>query len=81
MLAVLNELFTSERDHEHPDCCLRCGSDEGNLGAVSVYQSGRAEYVKYSDSDMTTELERRTLSANNPAEALTLWEALTEDRL
>jgi hypothetical protein len=81
MLTVLDELFSSKRDDEHPDCWLRCGSNEGSLDVVSVYQSGRAEYVKYSDSDMTTELGRKTLSVGSAAEALALWEALIEDRI
>lgn len=81
MMTVLEELFSSDRDDEHPDCSLRCGSDNGPLCVASVFQSGRAEYEKFSDQDMSVSIARKEIPVRNPSEALIVWEALIAGRL
>jgi len=54
---ALNELF-SINNLEHPDAWIECGSDDGPLETLSMYGSGYAHYTKYSDADMSDELEK-----------------------
>jgi hypothetical protein len=79
MQNVLTELFSSKRDDEHPDCWLQCGSQEGPLYSINVFQSGFAIYTKYSDVDMSEELESREIKAPDVNAALRLWEALIQE--
>jgi hypothetical protein len=78
--STLDELFQSPLDEEHPDSWLECGSEEGELHTLSIFQSGRAIYTRYSDADMTDELEVREVRAETVEEGLRLWNALAEGR-
>ena len=72
---ALAELFSSS-DEGHPDSWIECGSQNGPLYSLSFFASGRGRYTKYSDVDMTDELEVKELSASSPEEALELWQHL-----
>ncbi len=69
---TLEELFSSN-DEEHPDAWVNCGSDEGPLYNVSIYSEGYAIYSKYSDVDMTEELDSKKIKNVNIDGALELW--------
>ncbi|WP_148415331.1 hypothetical protein [Noviherbaspirillum massiliense] len=77
---ALTELFTSPRDDEHPDCWIECGSQDGPLYTLNIFQSWYGIYTKYSDVDMTEELETKELKAPTVEAALRLWEALIHER-
>lgn len=77
--AALEELFAS-KDEEHPDSWVECGSEQGPLYSLTFFYSGRGIYTKYSDADMTEELETRELKVSGPAEALQYWEYLISGR-
>jgi len=79
LLAALTELFSSNRDNEHPDCWIECGTEDGPLHTVSIFQSGYAVYTKYSDSDMSEELESKRIEVKSPEESLQLWLRLLKD--
>ena len=76
---ALEELFGSD-DQEHPDCWIECGSDNGPLYSLSFFSSGRGIYTKYSDVDMTEELETKEVKASSPEEAIGLWMDLINER-
>jgi hypothetical protein len=78
MRAVLQELFSCG-DDEHPDAWIECGSNDGPLYCISVFQSGYAIYTKYSDTDMTRELETKKISPVNYETALLLWKSLAAE--
>jgi len=69
---ALEELFGSD-DPEHPDSWIECGSEDAPLHSFSFFPSGRGIYTKYSDADMTEELESKEFKASNPTEALGFW--------
>lgn len=73
--AALEELFAS-KDDEHPDSWVECGSEQGPLHSLTFFYSGRGIYTKYSDADMTDELENREIKVSSPAQALQFWEYL-----
>lgn len=79
MKQALEELFTSA-DMDHPDTWIECGSESGPLYSISVFSSGYAIYTKYSDADMTEELEKKEISPVDINSALTLWSDLVEGR-
>jgi len=72
---ALEELFASQNE-EHPDCWVECGRDQGPVHSLTVFYSGRGIYTKYSDADMTEELETHEIKVSGPAEALQFWEHL-----
>lgn len=72
---VLNELFAS-RDDEHPDAWIECGSQVGSLYVLNIFSSGYALFTKYSDVDMTEELENRKIENVDEAGAYKLWKDL-----
>jgi len=72
---ALRELFANP-DDEHPDAWINCGSDDGPLFNISVFSSGYAVYTKYSDVDMTEELETLTIPNVDAAAGLMLWRNL-----
>jgi hypothetical protein len=78
--SALTELFTSPQDDEHPDCWIECGSQDGPLYTISIFQSGYGIYTKYSDLDMTDELESKELKAPTVDAALLLWDHLIQGR-
>jgi hypothetical protein len=80
MHTALAELFSSA-DDEHPDTWMECGSENGPLYCVSIFGSGYAIYTKYSDVDMTQELETRRISPVNLDSALELWKDLATGNL
>lgn len=75
MIAALVELFASD-DDEHPDCWIECGTQNGELHSISIYSSGYAIFERFSDFDMSDELESKRLQAENVDAALKLWEDL-----
>jgi len=77
--AALDELFASD-DQEHPDCWIECGSDGRPLHALSFLSTGVGKYTKYSDVDMSEELQSKSVAAKTPAAALLLWEHLINER-
>lgn len=79
MRQALEELFASA-DNDHPDTWLECGSEAGPLYNISVFSSGYAIYTKYSDADMSEELEKKEISQVTIEEALTLWINLAEGK-
>ena len=79
--AVLEELFESAPDDEHPDCWIECGTDDGPLYSLAVFQDGSALYTKYSDVDMSETLEELELAAPDVDAALALWQRLIDGRL
>ncbi len=76
---ALKELFSSS-DEEHPDSWIECGSQDGPLYSLSFVSSGRGRYTKYSDVDMTDELEVKELNAASSEEALQLWQYLINEQ-
>jgi len=76
---ALAELFSSF-DKEHPDSWIECGSQNGPLYSLSFVSSGRGRYTKYSDVDMTDELEVKDLNASSPEEALELWQRFIQEQ-
>ena len=69
---ALEEVFASQ-DLEHPDAWIECGSDNGPLFTISVFSSGYAIYTKYSDVDMTDELETKQFDDLDLEGALDVW--------
>ena len=76
---ALEELFSSQ-DEEHPDSWIECGSQHGYLYSLAFFRSGRGIYAKYSDVDMTEELETKEIRASGPVEALQYWEILISEQ-
>ena len=77
---TLEELFASN-DAEHPDAWIECGTDDGPLYSISVYSGGYAIYTKYSDADMTEELEEKEIKKLDVDSALELWNKLIAGRI
>lgn len=75
MRAALKELFSSV-DDEHPDAWIECGTEDGPLYSISIYSSGYAIYTKYSDADMTEELETKEIENVDASIAFELWSKL-----
>lgn len=74
------ELFESNND-EHPDACVECGSENGPLCTVSIFSSGYALFTKYSDADMSEELENKRIDNVTQDLALELWNKLISCKL
>ena len=74
------ELFESHND-EHPDAWVECGSENGPLCSISIYSSGYAVFTKYSDADMSEELENRRIENVTQDVAFKLWKSLISSRL
>lgn len=74
----LKELFQSN-DNEHPDAWIECGSENGPLFSISVFVSGYAIYTKYSDVDMSEELESRKIENVTEETAFQLWKELIDE--
>ena len=70
--ATLKKLFQSN-DNEHPDAWVECGSENGPLLSVSVFSSGYVLYTKYSDADMSEELENRKIENVTEEAAFKIW--------
>ena len=79
MRSALEELFTNA-DDDHPDTWIECGSESGPLYCLSIFSSGYAIYTKYSDADMTEELEKKEISQVDVDAALNLWSNLVEGK-
>jgi hypothetical protein len=77
---TLKELFASN-DEEHPDAWIECGSDDGPLYILSVYSGGYAIYTKYSDVNMTEELENKKIENLDVGSTLELWQKLIAGEL
>ena len=75
LATALKELFEN-RDDEHPDAWLSCGSDGGPLHTISIFSGGYAIYTKYSDADMTDELAEIEIPDIDQTSGLALWKAL-----
>lgn len=80
MEAALQELFDSSKDDEHPDCWLECGSENGPLYTLSIFQTGHGRFNKYTDVDMFEEQIFRMVEAPNVESSLRLWQALIDGR-
>lgn len=76
---ALEELFSSH-DDEHPDSWIECGRQQGPLHSLTFFSSGRGIYTKYSDVDMTEELETKEFTAFGPVQALELWGSLINEQ-
>lgn len=74
---ALRELFKSQGD-EHPDAWIECGSENGPLYSLSIFSSGYALYTKYSDADMSDELENKKIESVTEGSAFTLWKNLID---
>ena len=74
---ALSELFAS-KDEEHPSTWIECGAQEGPLYSIAIYGSGYALYTKYSDLDMTDELENKKIENVNEITAFQLWKNLID---
>ena len=72
MRSALEELFSSA-DGDHPDAWIECGTEGGPLYCISICASGYAIYKKYSDVDMTAELEPKEIANVDIRVALDLW--------
>lgn len=79
MKAALEELF-SHADSDHPDTWIECGSESGPLYSISIFSSGYALFTKYSDADMTEELETKKISPVDIDTSLALWVNLIEGK-
>ena len=75
MRRALEELFSSA-DGDHPDTWMECGTEGGPLYCTSIYASGYAIYKKYSDADMTAELETKEIANVDISVAFDLWRNL-----
>lgn len=53
---ALSKVFAA-KDSEHPDSWIECGSSNGPLYVISIFSSGYALYTKYSDADVSDEIE------------------------
>jgi hypothetical protein len=78
--SALMDLFGSSRDDEHPNSWIECGCEGGALHTLSIFQSGKAIYVRYSDADMSTEEEQRQLTVRSVPDAMFAWNAVIEGR-
>jgi hypothetical protein len=78
--SALMDLFGSSSDDEHPNSWIECGSEGGSLHTLSIFQSGKAIYARYSDADMSTEEEHRELTVRSVPDAMFAWNALIEGR-
>ncbi len=74
---ALRQLFQS-KDNEHPDAWIECGSENGPLHSLSVFSSGYALYTKFSDADMTEELEYRRIDGVTEELAYAIWKKLMD---
>jgi len=72
---ALKELFDS-KDNEHPDSWIECGSEDGPLETLSIYSSGYALYTKFSDADMSDELETKRVDNVTQESGLEIWKNL-----
>lgn len=72
---ALSELFKSN-DDEHPNSWIECGSEDSFLYSLDIYSSGFALYTKYSDVDMSDELEYKRIDNVNEEIAFNLWQHL-----
>lgn len=77
---ALNELFGSN-DDEHPDAWIECGSQDGPLYSLSIFASGYALFTKYTDVDMTDELENKRIENIDKNKAFDLWKNLIEGKI
>lgn len=75
---ALKELFES-RDDEHPDAWIECGSNDGPLYTLSIFSSGYGLYTKYSDVDMTEELETKRIEMVTEETGFVLWKKLLSE--
>jgi hypothetical protein len=78
--SALTELFGSSRDDEHPASWIECGCEGGALHVLSIFQSGKAIYVRYADADMSSEEEQRQVVVPGAADAMRVWNAVIEGR-
>lgn len=76
---ALKELFQSH-DSEHPDAWIESGSASGPLYSLTIYGSGYAIYTKYSDVDMTEELENKKIENVSEDSAFELWKAVIDSK-
>lgn len=79
MRNAIGELF-SDADKDHPDAWIECGSEGGPLYCLSIFSSGYAVYTKYSDADMTEEIEAKNISPVDANIAFVLWENLANGK-
>jgi hypothetical protein len=77
---IIKELFESN-DGEHPDAWIECGTDGGPLYSLSIFSNGYAMYTKYSDADMTEELESKKIENVDENKAYELWKNLIEGKI
>lgn len=77
---ALNDLFNSN-DEEHPSTWIECGTQDGPLYSIAIYGSGYALYSKYSDLDMTEELENKKIENLNEETAFDLWKSLIDGNI
>lgn len=77
---ALIELFNS-KDDEHPDAWVECGTQDGPLYSLSIFSSGYALYTKYSDADMSDELENKRIDNVTESIAFELWKNLIDGKI
>ncbi len=73
--AAIQEVF-ARIDQEHPNAWIECGSDGGALHTLSISFRGSSCYTKYSDADMTDELDSVTRTGLDEEQAFRAWKTL-----
>jgi len=76
--AALEDVFASD-DDEHPNACLRLGSDGGPMFVLDVYGAQRILFEQWADADFDDELAPPTVLKDVQLDvAMTLWRALRD---
>jgi hypothetical protein len=75
LLFALKEVL-SAKDEEHPDTWIECGTEKGPLHTFSVSHSGYGTYARYSDVDMSQEVEHAEYGVLDLQQALKAWHTL-----
>ncbi len=82
--------FFQHSDEEHPSAWLFCGTDEGPLYTLEIFDARRSwngkkicnvEYIEYDNQDMNEEIEKKSLGTFSKKAVLELWKNFTSIHL
>jgi hypothetical protein len=77
---VADELIKA-KDAEHPNACLRCGTDEGPMFVIDAYAGGTVILTKYPDQDSGDPLDETKLINISAQRLFELWLLLASGSL
>lgn len=75
LLNALKDVFKYGSD-EHPDTWIECATEDEMLYSFAIMNKGTARYIKYSDVDMTEELETKEINEITIESGLNYWKKL-----